>query len=207
MLQERLDSNLNANQQTNNGSAKLLYPGIPRYLLPQLPRVSLFFHLVTMKSILIFSTLSLPSFVSADPSFHVVRRTSSNSFSSNPNLFLRQFDSCPIGRFACSDGGCCDLSTTCARDQGEQVCDSTVPCIAPPVPCGISCCDSGTTCVMDWSQFRCDSGGDSSSGNTSIALSDGASCLPILFLLLRVVVPSLSSRIRMTESARVGFLW
>src|SRR5271170_861439 len=134
-----------------------------------------------MKFLLLLTAALVPSSISATASFKIVRRSSPLTA-----LLARQLDSCPIGTFACTDGGCCDIGATCATDSdGNQICQSLVGCVAPPVPCGSTCCDAGSTCIMEGTQFRCAEGGSPAAAPTGpvptelLTDSDGVPTLSI----------------------------
>jgi hypothetical protein len=133
-----------------------------------------FFYQVAMKSLLTILTLAGTS---ASVLATTQNRIRSIPESQSPRaLLIRQLDLCPLGSFACSDGGCCDLGTVCAILSGAQICESPTGCLAPPVPCGIACCDAGDSCVPEGDQFRCQSPGQgpppSVSGSSIVVSTD-----------------------------------
>jgi hypothetical protein len=75
------------------------------------------------------------------------------------SLVARQM-TCEDGFFQCAGTDvCCPEGATCAILDGQNVCQSSEPCIAPPVPCGVACCDAGVACVTNGNQFVCQSTG------------------------------------------------
>ena len=85
---------------------------------------------------------------------------------------------CLAGEFACSDGGCCANGATCATVNGAQVCQSTVSCKAPIVPCGSACCDAGMVCLNVATQFRCEPAGSASNSTSTSSSSSTAAPAP-----------------------------